>query len=355
MDNEDPISHFFPGEEDVDLYRVLALKSNASAEDIRKSYRRLALLCHPDKHTNSSEEEQANASKQFQKIGFAYAVLSDAKRRRKYDRTGMTGEGLGAEADEDGGWEAYFEDLFDRVTRGRLDDMKKQYQGSEEEVADLKAAYHDTGGSLSEIMKHIPHSTIGDEPRFICIISKLVSESELPALPLWESTSKDEKAKLVREKQSKKEAREAEELAKELGVWDEFYGSGKVGLRRSKGKGKAKNEDSNDEDHSALQALIRQRKKARNGFLDSLAAKYADIAEEESTRRKRGKSKKRRKATDELDEEDMDSPRKKLRCGPTPPEIDDEEFAKMQQELFGKTKASNTPNEKKGSRTKKTK
>ncbi|KAG2064649.1 hypothetical protein BDR04DRAFT_1109848, partial [Suillus decipiens] len=69
-----------------------------------------------------------------------------------------------------------FEDLFDRVTRGRLDEMKKEYQGvseldtvdrqvtrligSSEEIEDLKAAYLETGGSFDEIMKHIPHSTI---------------------------------------------------------------------------------------------------------------------------------------------------------------------------------------------------
>lgn len=130
MDEEDPdIARIFPGEADVDLYAVLALKSDSSQEDIRKSYRKLALVCHPDKHANSSERDRADASKRFHQIGFAYAVLSDEKRRKKYDRTGTTGEGL-LDPDDDGGWEAYFQDLFDRVTRGRLDEMKKEYQGN---------------------------------------------------------------------------------------------------------------------------------------------------------------------------------------------------------------------------------
>ena len=123
------MSQIFPGEDDVDLYAVLALKSDASQEDIRKSYRKLALLCHPDKHVNSFEHERAHALKRFQQIGFAYAVLSDEKRRKKYDWTGFAGEGL-IDPDDDGGWDAYFQDLFDRVTRGRLDEMKKEYQGS---------------------------------------------------------------------------------------------------------------------------------------------------------------------------------------------------------------------------------
>lgn len=131
MDDNDPISQFFD-EEDTDLYAVLALKSDASAEDIRRSYRKLALLCHPDKLRNATEEERTNASTQFQRIGFAYAVLNDEKRRKKYDKTGKTDQGLFSEADEDGGWEAYFEAIFERVTRGRLDEMKKEYQGASE-------------------------------------------------------------------------------------------------------------------------------------------------------------------------------------------------------------------------------
>lgn len=317
MDHEDPISQFFPGEEDVNLYDVLGVKPDATNEEIRKAYRKLALLHHPDKHANSSEGDRSNASKLFQRIGFAYAILSDAKRRKKYDRTGTTDDSLGLEADEDGGWEAYFKDLFEQVTRGKLDEMKKEYQGSSEEVADLKTAYLETEGLLGEIMKHIPHSTIDDEPRFIRTIADLIQQGDLPDLPLWRTTSNDEKAKLVRKKQSEKEAKEAEELARELGVWDEFYGSGKVGVRKTKGKERASGKDADEEDHSSLQALILQRQKKRNGFLDNLAAKYTEL-EEASSERKGGKGKKRRPTTSGKpgEEDEMPSP-KKRRVGPT--------------------------------------
>lgn len=128
MDNEDPISTFFPGQQSVDLYDVLSLKSDASLDGIKKSYRRLALIYHPDKHASSSEAAKADASTKFQQIGFAYAVLSDDKRKARYDRTGKTDEGFEMAAGEDG-WEAYFEEMFERVTRGKLDEMKKEYQG----------------------------------------------------------------------------------------------------------------------------------------------------------------------------------------------------------------------------------
>ncbi len=187
-------------------------------------------------------------------------------------------------------------------------------------------------------MEHIPHSTFDDEARFIVIISDLIKKGDLPSLKTWERSIKDEKAKLVRKKQGEKEAAEAEELAKELGVWDEFYGSGKPSSKRTtKGKGKAKaaakDDEEDEEDTSALQALILKKRKNMDGFFDSLAAKYAE-PEKGGRKKKRGKA-----AKDEEDEEEevQASPKKRPRRGvgvPPPPEIDDEEFEKLQKKLF---------------------
>ncbi|KAH8117405.1 DnaJ-domain-containing protein [Phellopilus nigrolimitatus] len=325
MDHEDPITQFFPGQEDVNLYSVLSLDATATPDAIKKAYRRLALVYHPDKHARSSEETRADASLKFQQVGFAYAVLSDDKRRVRYDKTGRTDEGFDLQAGEDG-WDAYFADLFDRVTKGKLDELKKEYQGSAEEVADIKRAYLETDNTIGEIMSHIPHSNFNDEARFIRLITQLISNGELKASKAWEKSIRDGKAKLVRKKQGEAEATEAEELAKELGIWDEFYGSGKVGP--SKGKAKSKTDDpspsGDDEDHSALQALILKKKKNMDGFFDTLATKYAEG--EPKTKGKR--SKKRASAG-----EDSQPAGKKFKAAP--PEIDDEDFEKLQQKLFG--------------------
>jgi len=128
MDHDDPITQFFPGEDSVDLYAVLSIDTNAKLEDIKKAYRRKALVYHPDKHSTANDKAKADASTKFQQIGFAYSVLSDEKRRQRYDKTGKTDEGFQLPAGEDG-WDAYFEALFDRVTKGKLDEMKKSYQG----------------------------------------------------------------------------------------------------------------------------------------------------------------------------------------------------------------------------------
>ncbi|KZT26212.1 DnaJ-domain-containing protein [Neolentinus lepideus HHB14362 ss-1] len=335
-DREDPASQFFPGEESPDLYAALELQPDVKADDIKKAYRRLALRYHPDKHSGSAESVKAGASLKFQKIGFAYSVLSDEKKRERYDRTGRTDEGFDL-GDGEGGWEAYFEELFDRVTKGKLDEMKHEYQGSSEENEDLKTAYHETGGDINEIMNHIPHCTHEDEPRFIVLISELISKGDLPELPTWKKSIQDEKAKVVRKKQADKEAAEAEELAKDLGVWDEFYGSGETGPRKTKSKGKGKQKDrdaeaGDDEDVSALQALILKKRKNMDNFFDTLADKYS---EHEGKSKGKGKGRKRGKVAN--DDEDVDaSPRKKSKkCVPPPPDIDDEEFEKLQQKLFG--------------------
>lgn len=161
-------------------------------------------------------------------------------------------------------------------------------------------------------MTYIPHSTHDDEARFIVLITDLIAKGELPHLPAWETSVKDEKSRLVRKKQGEKEAKEAEKLAKELGVWDEFYGSGKAGAR--KGKGNGKKEDPEEEDHSALQALILKKRKNMDGFFDSLASKYA-----EPEPKGKGKGKKRVKGGEADTEGGESHPQKNQNAAPHHP------------------------------------
>jgi len=192
-------------------------------------------------------------------------------------------------------------------------------------------------------MSFVPHSTHHDESRFIVIISDLIKKGQLSATPTWLSSSKDEKAKLGRKKQGEKEAKEAEIAAKELGVWDEFYGSGKKTERKEKAKRKDDSEAAADEDHSALQALImRKKQKNMDVFFDGLAAKYSEPTPKDSSR---NKGNKRVKDTVEDDK----ASKKKSRSNVLPaPEIDDEEFAKLQEKLFGDKATPSAPEGRKG-------
>ena len=66
-----------------DYYQVLGVDKKATADDIKKAYRKLALKWHPDKNPNNKAAEE-----KFKKISEAYAVLSDDKKRGEYDQFG---------------------------------------------------------------------------------------------------------------------------------------------------------------------------------------------------------------------------------------------------------------------------
>jgi len=66
-----------------DYYKILGVERNASEDDIRKAYRKLAMKYHPDRNPNDKEAEE-----RFKEINEAYQVLSDAKKRVHYDRLG---------------------------------------------------------------------------------------------------------------------------------------------------------------------------------------------------------------------------------------------------------------------------
>ncbi|KAL5636654.1 hypothetical protein ACGC1H_000569 [Rhizoctonia solani] len=287
MDN-DPATLFFPDSDGpVDLYSVLGIEATGTEDEIKGAYRKLALKYHPDKHANASEEGKAAALSKFQQIGFAYTILGDENRRKRYDATGSTNSNMPDLAEGEDAWERYFEEMFDTVTRERLDEMRQAYQGSEEERSDLRAAYLAGNGSIDHIMGEIMHSTYEDEVRFVAVINEMIDNEELQTLDNWKAEAKNKQAQNARRKRGEKEAKEAEETARELGVWDEFYGSGKVGKRKGKGKGKSQTED---DDNSALKALIQSKAQKLDGFLDRLAEKYASPSTsvpKKSTTRKR--------------------------------------------------------------------
>ena len=81
-----------------DYYEVLGVDKNASADEIKKAYRKLAVKYHPDKNPGDKEAEE-----KFKEAAEAYSILSDADKKAKYDQFGHAGVD-GAGPDFSGGF-----------------------------------------------------------------------------------------------------------------------------------------------------------------------------------------------------------------------------------------------------------
>ena len=187
-----------------------------------------------------------------------------------------------------------------------------------------------------------------DEERFISIIDSAIKAKDVPSFPQWKNQVKDIKGRNKRKAAAKSEAKEAEELAKELGVHDKLFGNsksegdGEPGRKPSKGKGKKGkvNEDGVDED--ALQALIQCRNSKNNtmnSLIEKLEAKYRDEGAEGETRRKNGKK--------------ADVAPGKKRPSKTAEEPTEEEFEALQKKMSGGNKEEEAPASRRSKKSKK--
>ncbi len=99
-----------------DPYMVLGLRRGASAADIKASYRRLARELHPDRHPGDSRSEE-----KFKHVSAAYALLSNAEMRERYDRGDIDASGApkGRRASSHGAGANARRNPFDRFFRDR--------------------------------------------------------------------------------------------------------------------------------------------------------------------------------------------------------------------------------------------
>jgi len=113
-----------------DYYEILGVNRDASDQDIRKAYRRLAMKYHPDRNPDNAKAED-----QFKEAKEAYEVLSDAEKRAAYDQYGHAGVdpsvGMGAGAAGFGGFADAFGDIFGDIFGGGGRTRSNVYRGAD--------------------------------------------------------------------------------------------------------------------------------------------------------------------------------------------------------------------------------
>ena len=102
-----------------DYYEVLGVSKNASDDEIKKAYRKLAVKYHPDKNPGNKEAEE-----KFKEVSEAHEVLSDKQKRARYDQFGHAGVGGNAGAGGNPFQSGSFQNFnFDFGGGGGLDDI----------------------------------------------------------------------------------------------------------------------------------------------------------------------------------------------------------------------------------------
>jgi molecular chaperone DnaJ len=117
-----------------DYYKILGVSKNATADELKKSYRKLAMQYHPDRNPNNKEAEQ-----KFKSIAEAYEILSDSQKRAAYDSYGHSafeqggGSAAGARHGREfhgaGGFSDIFNDMFESMMGGGGSSRHEQFNG----------------------------------------------------------------------------------------------------------------------------------------------------------------------------------------------------------------------------------
>ena len=139
---------------DKDFYEILGVKKNASDDEIKKSYRKLAMKYHPDRNKDDKESER-----KFKEVSAAYEVLKDSEKRSAYDqyghdafRQGGGGQGFG---DFGGGFSDIFEDLFSEFTGGSRRSNTSSNRGADLRY-NMNVSLSDAYSGIKNFVKYNP-------------------------------------------------------------------------------------------------------------------------------------------------------------------------------------------------------
>ncbi|KAF6198840.1 hypothetical protein GE061_006863 [Apolygus lucorum] len=233
------------------LYEVLSIEKTATTEDIKKAYRKLSLVVHPDRVGDDEKEE---ATEKFKILSKIHATLSDKDKRSAYDDTGCVDDDDSLNND----WTEYWRLLFKKITDDDIRNYEAKYKGGDEEKTDLLKAYQKFDGDIDMILDHVPFSHPEDIPRFQEILRPMIDSKEIPYHKRF--LNDNPKKQAARKRKYDLEAKHVKKIEKE-----------------NERKQQQETEEM-DVEASALNAIMLRKKEREaefNGFLANLEAKYA--------------------------------------------------------------------------------
>ncbi len=147
-----------------DYYKILGVEKNASQDEIKKAFRKLALEHHPDKNGGKDDK--------FKEINEAYTTLSDAKKRQQYDAFGSAGPGAGFGGGayggfdfsgfQQGGVEFDLGDIFGSIFNGGRKSSGRrgghQTRGADIQV-DIEISFKDSALGIDKSIEYWRHVT----------------------------------------------------------------------------------------------------------------------------------------------------------------------------------------------------
>jgi DnaJ family protein C protein 9 len=171
----------------------------------------------------------------------------------------------------------HWRSMFPAFSMQDVEEFQAKYVGGAMEKEDVLGAYREAKGDMQVVIDSVPYCSLDDAGRF----AEIIEEAGLANALFRKSLKALEKNRGKIEKHAATEAKEAEELAEELGL---------------KKKKRKQGSQSSTADAIDLALIIRQRQKTRESAFDSLLDKY-EGADEAEGKKKQGKGKKRKKKT----------------------------------------------------------
>lgn len=166
---------------DVSLYEILGVASTASLDEIKRGYRKKALIYHPDKGGNEEK---------FKALCVVHTILASEEARQLYDETGeidgdgdADADGVGSKSFDD--WYQYFRSLFPKLDVSAIDEFSEKYKGSDEEVQDILTAYSKHEGSVQGILDTVMLLEQGEEGRIVAVVDTAIAAGEVISYPRY--------------------------------------------------------------------------------------------------------------------------------------------------------------------------